>query len=88
MSAFDPQERVRERESLSNALHVLRRRWLIVVWIVLAAVVVMVVTHERRTKSYSATSNVAFQSGTLSGPGFRYRPRAAANHNAKRTPKS
>jgi capsular exopolysaccharide synthesis family protein len=74
VSAFDPQERVRERESLSNALHVLRRRWLTLVWIVLAAVVVMVVTHERRTKSYSATSNVAFQSGTLSQAGLQVSP--------------
>ncbi len=65
MSASDRFERARESESLSSALAVLRRRWPIVVAIVVACVAVLVASHERKAKSYSATASVAFQSTTL-----------------------
>jgi polysaccharide biosynthesis transport protein len=74
VSAFDHQDRAREREGLANALQALRRRWVIVAGIVLAALFVMIVSHERRTKSYTASSNVAFQSGTLSEAGLQVSP--------------
>ena len=34
----------------------------------------MVATHERKAKSYSATAEVAFQSGTLSEAGLQVTP--------------
>src|SRR5579863_3153723 len=52
-------------DALSGVLAVLRRRWPIVLGIVLVCVAVAAVRHERATKSYAATASVAFQSGTL-----------------------
>ena len=66
MSVPDRFERVRESEGLSSALAVLRRRWLIVVGVVLACAAVAAAHYERAAKSYAATASVAFQSGTLS----------------------
>ncbi len=74
MSAPGRFERAREGESLANLLEVLRRRWLIVVGVALASVVVLVATHEHKAKSYAATANVAFQSGTLSEAGLQVTP--------------
>ena len=74
MSASGRFERVREGESLSSVLEVLRRRWLIAVGVVLASVAVLLVSHERKAKSYSASANVAFQSGTLSEAGLQVSP--------------
>jgi succinoglycan biosynthesis transport protein ExoP len=65
MSAAERFERARESEGLSGALAVLRRRWLVVVGVTLACVLISVARHERAAKSYSATASVAFQSGTL-----------------------
>ncbi|HVR06243.1 MAG TPA: polysaccharide biosynthesis tyrosine autokinase [Solirubrobacteraceae bacterium] len=65
MSAADRFERARESEGLASALAVLRRRWLIVASVVVACVLVLVVSHERKAKSYSATASVSFQSATL-----------------------
>ncbi len=66
MSASEQFERAGESNSISNALAVLRRRWLIVGAVVLACVVVAVVHEKRSAKSYTATSSVTFQSSTLS----------------------
>jgi polysaccharide biosynthesis transport protein len=59
-------ERARESENLANVFGMLRRRWLIIVSVVLACVVVGVLRHETTPKSYTATASVAFQTGTLS----------------------
>jgi succinoglycan biosynthesis transport protein ExoP len=74
MSAASRFERAREGESLANLMEVMRRRWPIVMGVVLASVAVMVATHERKAKSYSATAEVAFQSGTLSEAGLQVTP--------------
>jgi tyrosine-protein kinase len=66
MNLPDRLERAREGESLSGALESLRRRWPIVVVVVVASVAVLVGSYERRAKSYAATASVAFQSATLS----------------------
>lgn len=58
--------RERGSDSLSHALDVLRRRWLIVVAVVVACVAVAVVHEKRAAKSYAATASVTFQSTTLS----------------------
>jgi polysaccharide biosynthesis transport protein len=78
MSASERFERAREGESLSSMLEVLRRRWPLVVGVVLASVAVLVVSHERKAKSYSATANVAFQSGTLSQAGLQLSPSSSS----------
>lgn len=54
-----------ERESLSAALDVLRRRWLLIVGVVLACVLAAVVRHETSTPSYEATASVAFGNASL-----------------------
>ncbi len=74
MSASEHFERVREGESLANMLEVLRRRWLMMVGVVLASVAVLLASHEHKAKSYTATANVAFQSGTLSQAGLQVSP--------------
>jgi polysaccharide biosynthesis transport protein len=74
MSASERLGRVREDESLLGMLEVLRRRWLIVAGVVLASVAVLLASHERKAKSYTATANVAFQSGTLSEAGLQVTP--------------
>jgi capsular exopolysaccharide synthesis family protein len=74
VSAFDRIERAREGEGLANALDALRRRWLIVLGVVLASLVVLVVSHEHKAKSYNATANVSFQRGTLSQAGLQVSP--------------
>ncbi len=78
MSASERFERVREGESLTSVLEVLRRRWLIVVGVVLASVVVLVAAHEHKAKSYTATANVAFQSSTLSEAGLQVTPSSSS----------
>jgi polysaccharide biosynthesis transport protein len=52
--------------SFRSALTVLRRRWQIVIGIVVACVLVAVLHSAHSAKVYKATSSVAFQSGTLS----------------------
>lgn len=78
MSASERFERVRDGESLANMLEVLRRRWLIVVGVVLVSVAVLVVTHEHKAKSYATTASVAFQSGTLSEAGLQVTPSSSS----------
>ena len=57
--------RSRESDGIAGALVVLRRRWPLVLGLVLACLLISVIRHERAAKSYSATASVAFQSGTL-----------------------
>ncbi len=78
MSAAERFERVREGESLTSMLEVLRRRWLIIVGVVLASVAVLLASHEHKAKSYTATANVAFQSGTLSEAGLQVSPSSSS----------
>jgi len=65
VSAAERFERARENESFSSTLNVLRRRWPLIVGIVLVCVLILVVQHEHAGKSYAATASVAFQSTTL-----------------------
>jgi succinoglycan biosynthesis transport protein ExoP len=74
VSAADRFERARDSDGLANTLNVLRRRWLLVVGIVIACLLVSVVRHERATKSYAATASVAFQSGTLPDAALQVTP--------------
>jgi succinoglycan biosynthesis transport protein ExoP len=55
-----------ETDSISKALTVLRRRWMIVVAVVVACVAVAVVHKKSAPKSYAATASVAFQNQTIS----------------------
>jgi polysaccharide biosynthesis transport protein len=66
MSAFEEFERASESNSLSTALGMLRRRWLIVGAVVLGCMAVAVVHQRGSAKSYAATASVTFQSTTLS----------------------
>src|SRR6267143_685320 len=56
---------VRESDSLAGTLLALRRRWLLIVGVVAACLVVAVVRHEQASKTYKATASVAFQGETL-----------------------
>jgi succinoglycan biosynthesis transport protein ExoP len=55
----------RDREALTTALEVLRRRWLLVLGVVLASIAVTVARHETGTKSYQATASATFDNSTL-----------------------
>jgi capsular exopolysaccharide synthesis family protein len=66
VSAVDRLERARESDGLAKILTVLRNRWMIVVGVLVVCVLAAVVRHQTGTKSYAATSSVAFQSGTVS----------------------
>ncbi len=65
MSAVERFERARDNESFSSTLNVLRRRWALIVGIVMVCVLILAFQHEHAGKSYSATASVAFQSTTL-----------------------
>jgi capsular exopolysaccharide synthesis family protein len=78
MSAADKFGRARDSDGLARSLAMLRNRWLIVVGVVLACVLISVVRHERGAKAYSATANVAFQSGTLSDSALQVSPAGTA----------
>ncbi|HKG37402.1 MAG TPA: polysaccharide biosynthesis tyrosine autokinase [Conexibacter sp.] len=54
-----------ERESLSVFLDVLRRRWLLIVGVVLACMVAAIARYETGTRSYESTASVAFNNTTL-----------------------
>lgn len=55
----------RDREALTTVLDVLRRRWPLVLGVVLACVVAAVARHETGTKSYEATASATFDNSTL-----------------------
>jgi succinoglycan biosynthesis transport protein ExoP len=63
-----------ESDTLTGVLRVLRRRWMVIVGVTLACVLVAAVKHTRTTKSYQATASVAFQSGTLSDAALQVSP--------------
>jgi capsular exopolysaccharide synthesis family protein len=54
------------RDTVANALAVLRRRWAVLAACVLACVLVALLLHERRDQTYSATASVAFNVANLS----------------------
>jgi capsular exopolysaccharide synthesis family protein len=54
------------RDTVANALGVLRRRWAVLAACVLACVLIALVLHDRRAKTYSATASVAFNVANLS----------------------
>jgi tyrosine-protein kinase len=66
MNASQPPFHATGSEAGARTLDILRRRWEIVVGVVLVCVAVAIVLHERSAKSYNATASVAFQEGTLS----------------------
>ena len=66
MSAGERVERMRESEGMLGTLGALRRRWLVVVGVVVVCVAFSVYRHQHAVKNYQATASVAFQSGTLS----------------------
>jgi capsular exopolysaccharide synthesis family protein len=63
-----------ESDALANVVAVLRRRWFVIVGVLIACVVVAAVKHAKTTKTYQATANVAFQSGTLSDQALQVAP--------------
>lgn len=71
MSAQDGTERLRERASKPAAvIAALRRRWMVVLGGALLGAIIAVGLQLQAPKSYSASSNVAFQSATLLQAGF------------------
>jgi capsular exopolysaccharide synthesis family protein len=54
-----------ERDTLATALRVLRRRWLIVVGVVIVCMAAAGARYASTTKSYEATANVAFDVSSL-----------------------
>lgn len=54
-------------ETVSDILDALRRRWIIVVGIVIVCLAVGVVHYERAAKTYKATASVTFGSSSLTG---------------------
>jgi succinoglycan biosynthesis transport protein ExoP len=74
VSASERLERVRERDGLASGISVLRRRWPMILGIVVVCLLVSVVRHERASKSYSATASVAFQSATLPDAALQVSP--------------
>jgi succinoglycan biosynthesis transport protein ExoP len=74
VSASDRFERVREGDGLANTLQILRRRWPMILGIVVVCLLVSVVRHERASKSYAATASVAFQSSTLPDAALQVTP--------------
>ncbi len=74
MSVPERFDAIRESDSLSSASVILRRRWPLIVGIVLACLIVSVVRHERSSKSYTATASVTFQSATLPDAALQVSP--------------
>jgi len=66
LSPDDHLDDLRDNGSFRGAVGALRRRWPIVVGVILACVLVAAYHSSKSAKVYKATSNVAFQSGTLS----------------------
>lgn len=54
-----------ERETLSVFLEVLRRRWLLIIGVVLACMIAAIARYETGTRSYESTASVAFNNTTL-----------------------
>jgi len=54
-----------ERETLSVFLEVVRRRWLLILGVVLACMAAAIARHETSTRGYDSTASVAFGNATL-----------------------
>lgn len=67
-------EIARSGENLSSALVALRRRWLIVIGVLVVCVGAMAYSNKHKAKTYSATASVAFQSGTLADAALQISP--------------
>lgn len=65
---------VRESDSLTGTLLVLRRRWVLMAGVAAACLILAVVHHERAAKSYKATASVAFQGETLPDAALQVSP--------------
>lgn len=74
MSAAEQLDSFHESDNLSTLVVLLRRRWLLIVGVVLACLFVSVYRHERATKSYAATASVTFQSATLPDAALQVSP--------------
>ncbi len=61
-------------DTLSNALGIVRRRWAIILGVLLACVGVAVFKHARTARTYQASASVSFQSGTLSDAALQVSP--------------
>lgn len=85
MSFPERVDAVRESDSLAGTVVALRRRWLLIVGVVAACLLIAVVRHERAAKTYKATASVAFQGETLPdaalqvSPGGSSEPQRAAD---------
>jgi polysaccharide biosynthesis transport protein len=74
-------DRVHAREagdSLANALAIARRRWLVIVGVVVVCIAVAALKHARSPAHYEATASVHFQSGTLSDAALQVAPSGGA----------
>jgi capsular exopolysaccharide synthesis family protein len=74
VSASDRLDRVRDTDGLATTLEVLRRRWPMILGIVVVCLAVSVVRHAHASKSYAATASVAFQSATLPDAALQVSP--------------
>ena len=63
-----------EGDALTSALRIIRRRWLVIVGVLIACVGVSVLKHAHSAKHYEATAGVRFQSGTLSDAALQVTP--------------
>jgi polysaccharide biosynthesis transport protein len=66
MSVPEESRSRRDGETLTSALTILRRRWLVITGVMVACLGVALAKHYKAPKTYEATASVAFQSGTLS----------------------
>jgi succinoglycan biosynthesis transport protein ExoP len=76
MSSPEP-GRVQAREegdALTSALSIVRRRWLVIVGVLIACVGMSALKHAHSAKHYEATASVHFQSGTLSDAALQVTP--------------
>ncbi len=78
MSPTDRLDRARETDSLHGTLGILRRRWLIVLGVIVATIAISVYRHEKAPKSFASTASVAFQSGTLSDAALQVAPSSSS----------
>ncbi|HLL91754.1 MAG TPA: polysaccharide biosynthesis tyrosine autokinase [Solirubrobacteraceae bacterium] len=65
MSVSSRTEAQAERDTLPGALRVLRRRWPIILGVVLLSTAIVLAKHAKAPKTYKATSSVTFQNSTL-----------------------
>jgi capsular exopolysaccharide synthesis family protein len=78
---MSPPDRVQARDagdSLTTALVIARRRWIVITGVLLACVFVAALKHARAPKHYEASASVHFQSGTLSDAALQVAPSGGA----------